>query len=57
MKFKCGKLQLANSLTNVQKAVAQRENVPAMDYVTRFDKESGMITKVYADGRVEYVLN
>ena len=31
--------------------------VPAMDYVTRIDKESGMITKVYADGRVEYVLD
>ncbi len=43
--------------TACQKAVAQRENVPAMDYVTRFDKESGMVTKVYADGRVEYVLN
>ena len=38
-------------------AVAQREDVAVMDYITRFDKESGMITKVYADGRVEYVLN
>ncbi len=37
-------------------AVVQREDVVAMDYVTRLDKESGMITKIYADGRVEYVL-
>ena len=43
--------------TACQNAVAQREDVSTMDYVTRFDKESGMITKVYADGRVEYVLN
>ena len=40
-----------------QEAVSQREDVITMDYVTRFDKESGMIIKVYADGRVEYVLN
>ncbi len=40
-----------------QEAVAQREDVMTMEYVTRFDKESGMITKVYTDGRVEYVLN
>jgi antitoxin component of RelBE/YafQ-DinJ toxin-antitoxin module len=40
-----------------QDAVAQREEVSTMDYVTRFDKESGMIAKVYADGRVEYVLS
>ena len=40
-----------------QEAVTQKDNVPVMDYVTRFDKESGMITKVYADGRVECVLN
>ena len=39
-----------------QAAVAQRENYTTMDYVTRLDKESGMLTKVYADGRVEYVL-
>ena len=38
-------------------AVAQREDVITMDYVTRFDEESGMIIKIYADGRVEYVLN
>ena len=38
-------------------AVAQREDVATMDYVTRFDNESGMITKVYTDGRVEYVIN
>ena len=40
-----------------QEAVAQREDVMTMEYVTRFDKESGMITKVYTDGREEYVLN
>ncbi len=40
-----------------QEAVAQRTNGSAPDYVTRLDKESGMITKVYADGRVEYVLD
>ena len=40
-----------------KEAVAQRKDAVPMDYVTRFDKESGMITKVYADGRVEYVLN
>ena len=39
-----------------QAAVAQREDYTTMDYVTRLDKESGMLTKVYADGRVEYVL-
>ena len=38
-------------------AVAQRDDVTTMDYVTRLDKESGMITKVYTDGRVEYVLD
>ena len=38
-------------------AVAKRGDVTSMDYVTRYDKESGMITKVYADGRVEYVLD
>ncbi len=40
-----------------QEAVAQRTNGSAMDYVTRLDQESGMITKIYADGRVEYVLD
>lgn len=40
-----------------QAAVARRDDAPAMDYVTRLDKETGMITKVYADGRVEYVLS
>ena len=40
-----------------QAAVAQRDDAPAMDYVTRLDKETGMITRVYADGRVEYVLS
>lgn len=40
-----------------QSAVAQREEVFTMDYVTRIDKDTSMITKVYADGRVEYVLD
>lgn len=40
-----------------QMAVAEREDYPTMDYVTRLDKETGMLTKVYADGRVEYVLD
>lgn len=40
-----------------RQAVAERTEVPAMEYVTRFDKETGMITKVYADGKVEYVLD
>lgn len=40
-----------------QAAVDQREDVIKMDYVTRLDKETGMLTKVYADGRVEYVLD
>ena len=39
-----------------QMAVAQREDVPTMEYVTRIDGESGLISKVYKDGRVEYVL-
>ena len=40
-----------------QAAVAQRKDVIKMDYVTRLDKETGMLTKVYEDGRVEYVLD
>ena len=40
-----------------QAAVDQREDVIKMDYVTRLDKETGMLTKVYEDGRVEYVLD
>lgn len=40
-----------------QAAVVQREDVVKMDYVTRLDKETGMLTKVYEDGRVEYVLD
>ena len=40
-----------------RQAVAQRADVSAMDYVTRIDKESGMIKKIYTDGRVEYVLD
>ena len=38
-------------------AVCQRDEAHAMDYVTRLDLETGMITKVYTDGRVEYVLS
>ena len=40
-----------------REAVAQRTDAPVMEYVARIDKESGMIKKVYADGRVEYVLD
>ena len=40
-----------------QDAVAHREDVSTMDYVARLDKDSGLIKKVYADGRVEYVLD
>ena len=43
--------------TACAQAVAERDAVPTMEYVTRLDKETGMITKVFADGRVEYVLN
>lgn len=43
--------------TACKDAVAKRDEPITTDYVARFDKESGMITKVYADGRVEYVLN
>ena len=39
-----------------RQAVAERTAVPAMEYVTRLDRETGMISKVFADGRVEYVL-
>ena len=38
-------------------AVAQRKDVSTMDYVTRFDKESGLVKRVYEDGQVEYVLD
>ena len=40
-----------------REAVSRREDAVTMDYVTRIDKESGMITKIYEDGRVEYVLD
>ena len=40
-----------------RQAVMERSAVPAMDYVTRLDRETGMIMKVYTDGRVEYVLD
>ena len=43
--------------TGCRQAVAERDAVPAMEYVTRIDKETGTIMKVYADGRVEYVLD
>ena len=36
-----------------QEAVAQRADGPAIDYVSRIDKESGMIAKIYTDGRLE----
>lgn len=39
MKFKCGKLQLANSLTSVQKAVAQRSTIAALEGVLITCKE------------------
>ena len=39
------------------KAVEERNNGPVTDYVTRFDRETGKLMKVYADGRVEYVLD
>ena len=40
-----------------QAAVAQRDDNPTMDYMTRIDRETSMITKVYVDGRVEYVID
>lgn len=39
-----------------REAVARRTEITEMDYVTRIDRESGMIQKIYEDGRVEYVL-
>lgn len=42
--------------TACKKAVAERNTEPVTNYVTRFDAESGRLTKVYTDGRVEYVL-
>ena len=43
--------------TACARAVAERDMVPTMEYVARLDKETGMIVKEFADGRVEYVLN
>ncbi len=43
--------------TACRQAVSERNVVPRMPYVTRLDKETGMIVKVYQDGREEYVLN
>lgn len=40
-----------------QEAVRNRTDYAVMDYVTRLDQETGMLKKVYADGRVEYVLD
>ncbi len=40
-----------------KKAVAERDNGPVIGYVTRLDHETGRLTKVYPDGRVEYVLD
>ena len=42
--------------TACAEAVAEREDYPVIEYVTRIDPETGMICKVYEDGRVEYVL-
>ena len=39
-----------------RKAVAERDTLPNMPYVTRLDKETGKIMKVYPNGQVEYVL-
>lgn len=39
-----------------RQAVETRTAVSTMEYVTRLDPETGMISKVYTDGRVEYVL-
>lgn len=39
-----------------RKAVAEREVIPTMPYVTRLDAETGKLMKVYPDGKVEYVL-
>ena len=43
--------------TACKDAVAKRDGYSAADYVARLDKESGLIAKVYADGRTEYVLD
>lgn len=40
-----------------QRAVAERDANPTMDYVTRLDADSGHIYRKYADGRVEYELD
>ena len=40
-----------------KKAVAERDSKPVLNCVTRFDRETGKIMKVYDDGRVEYVLD
>ncbi len=42
--------------TACREAVANRAETAEMDYVTRIDKETGMIQMIYKDGRVEYVL-
>ena len=40
-----------------KKAVAERNMEAVIDYVTRFDAETGKVMKVFSDGRVEYVLD
>ena len=40
-----------------RRAVAEREAVPTIEYVTRLDQETGKLMKVYGDGRAEYVLD
>ena len=39
-----------------RKAVAERDTLQAMPYVTRLDAETGKLMNVYPDGQVEYVL-
>ena len=40
-----------------RKAVAERDDGPMEEYVTRLDPETGKLMKSYPDGRVEYVLD
>ena len=44
MKFTCGKSQLANALSNVQKAVATRSTIPALE---------GVLIKTIGDNNIE----
>ena len=40
-----------------RKAVAERDDGPVEEYVTRLDPETGRLMKCYQGGRVEYVLD